>query len=148
MAGAALICVAGELRCALPLAQVIETMRPLPIEPLSSVPGFVRGVSVIRGAPVPVVDLGLLLGGVSHATRFITLSLSSDGRVVALAVEGILGVRDVPALAELPPLLRDADTAAVAAIGTLDAALLVLLKVARVLSEEVWSALSRQGRGY
>jgi chemotaxis signal transduction protein len=36
-------------------------MRPLRIEPVGGTPGFVRGVSMIRGAPTPVVDLKALL---------------------------------------------------------------------------------------
>src|SRR5205809_310773 len=48
--------------CALPLMHVIETMRPLPIEPMACALSFVRGISIIRGAPTPVVDLGALLG--------------------------------------------------------------------------------------
>ena len=52
-----LIVMAGARACAIPLDYVAETMRPLPIEPVAGTPGFVRGVSVIRGAPTPVVDL-------------------------------------------------------------------------------------------
>jgi purine-binding chemotaxis protein CheW len=36
-------------------------MRPLPIKPIAGTPGFVRGVSIIRGAPTPVIDLKALL---------------------------------------------------------------------------------------
>jgi purine-binding chemotaxis protein CheW len=53
--------VKGRL-CAVPLTHVIEIMRPLPVEPISDVPLFVQGVSIIRGIPTPVVDLGALLG--------------------------------------------------------------------------------------
>ena len=56
-----LVVMAGARACAIPLHHVGETMRPLRIEPVGRTPGFVRGVSMIRGAPTPVVDLKALL---------------------------------------------------------------------------------------
>jgi chemotaxis signal transduction protein len=38
-------------------------MRPLPIEPLSRMPCFVLGLSIIRRSPVPVIDARRLLNG-------------------------------------------------------------------------------------
>lgn len=132
--------VCGRL-CALPLEHVSETMRPLPVDPVAGVPPPVRGVAIIRGAPVPVVDLAwLLAGGESHATRFVTLDVGT--RRVALAVDAVLGVRPIPAdaLGELPPLLRDGDADAIAAIGALDSQLIVALRSARLLPEAVGNA--------
>ncbi len=56
---------------------------------------------------------------------------------MALAVDEVLGVRSVPAgtLTALPPLLRDAQTEHVAAIGILDAELLLVLNGARLATE-------------
>ena len=48
--------------CALSLGHVVETMRPLPIEPLAAAPHFVLGLATIRGSQVPVVDAGRLIG--------------------------------------------------------------------------------------
>ena len=45
--------------CALPLEHVSETMRPLPVEPIAGVISPVAGVAIIRGGPVPVVDVAL-----------------------------------------------------------------------------------------
>jgi purine-binding chemotaxis protein CheW len=124
---------------------VVETMRPQPLETLASAPSFVLGVAIIRGAPTPVVDVGALLGSADPplATRFITLSVAE--RVVAVAVEAIVGVRVLPgeALGDLPPLLRDANVDAIAAVGTLDSALLVVLRAARLLPEAAWDDLVR-----
>jgi purine-binding chemotaxis protein CheW len=141
---AALICVVGELRCALPLGQVVETMRPLPVESVASSSRFVMGLAIIRGAPVPVIDLGSLLGARTCTTRFVTVS--AEGRTLALSVDEILGVREIPAgvLKGLPPLLHDASTGAVAAIGASDGALLVVLRAARILSEDVWNEITRK----
>ena len=56
-----LVVLVGARACAFPLRHVAETLRPLPIKPVAGTPGFVRGVSVIRGTPTPVVDLKALL---------------------------------------------------------------------------------------
>ena len=127
---ASLICRARTRLCALPLEHVVETMRPLPIEKLAGMPSFVRGLSVIRGIPVPVVDAGALFGTDEGAgsTRFVTLRTGQ--RQVALSVEEVLGVRSFPAesVADLPPLLRDGGSELISALGLLDADLLFVLR--------------------
>ncbi|HTQ04823.1 MAG TPA: CheW domain-containing protein [Polyangiaceae bacterium] len=127
---------AGGCRAGIPLACVRETMRPLAITAVAGAPHFVLGLAVIRGASVPVVDLGALVGAPSDRPpfgRFVTLAV--DGRFVALAVERVIGVSelDVQALESMPPLLRGAAGDAVNALALLDAALLVLLEAGRLV---------------
>lgn len=135
--------------CAIPLAQVLETLRPLPLRPLQAAQELVCGLSVIRGAPVPVVDLAALIGKTraGSISRWVTLRLGS--RRLALAVEGVLGIRELKesTLQALPPLLRDANRGLVEAVGTLDSELLMLLEAGRLLPEEIWDALTREGAG-
>jgi chemotaxis signal transduction protein len=50
-----LVVMVGTRACAIPLHHVAETLRPLPIQSVAGMPNFVRGVSVIRGTPTPVV---------------------------------------------------------------------------------------------
>lgn len=133
---------AGAHLCALDLAHVLETMRPLPVEPVAGVPEFVTGVSVIRGEPVPVVDVAALIGGKRRVvTRFVT----ADGgrQSVALAVEAVLGVRPFPLELRrtLPPLLRGAGADVVAAVAMADAEPLLVLRSARIVPDEVWAAI-------
>lgn len=139
---------ARAVLCAVPLSCVEETMRPLPVEPLTGAPPCVRGLSVIRGQPVPVVDLGALLRGdaAAQTTRFVTLRAAE--RRVALAVEAVLGVREpAPGLqTEMPPLLSQANPDAVEAVAALDSRLIVILRAARLLPEEAWNRLAAAGR--
>lgn len=131
-----LLCRAGLHLCALPVEQIAEVMRPLPVEPLADAPPFVRGVAVIRGAPVPVIDLALLLGQPKAAiTRLITVR--AGGRVLALAVGEILGLkRDEEAGAKnMVPLMREAARESVSAIGALDSEALLFLNTLRLLPE-------------
>lgn len=143
--GSVLIVTAGARACALPLHHVAETMRPLPIEPIAGTPGFVRGVSVIRGAPTPVVDLTALLeGGQPSAAhgRFVTVKVGE--RRVALGVDGVVGLRILASaqLGELPPMLRDVAADLIEAVGARDAQLLVVLRAARLVPDEVWMTLA------
>jgi purine-binding chemotaxis protein CheW len=141
----ALIVTIGRRACAIGLQHVAETMRPLAIETMSGMPEFVRGVSVVRGTPMPVVDLQVLLETGEHSAacgRFVTVKVGE--RRVALAVDGVVGVRhlDSAQIGELPPLLRDIDADLVEAIGTCDAQLLLVLRAARIVPDDVWATLA------
>ena len=132
--------------CAVSVTHVQETMRPLPITPLAAMPIFILGLSLIRGATTPVMDVGAVLGAedAPKTTRFITLRMNE--RCVALAVESVLGVREISpdSLQRLPPLLRDASVEVVSSIGMLDAEFLLVLGAARLLTEAVENTLDLQ----
>jgi purine-binding chemotaxis protein CheW len=139
-----LICRVGARLCALPLEHVVETMRPLPAEPLPGVPGFIRGVSVIRGEATPVVDAAVLLGAENahpQPGRLVTVRIGD--RRVALAVDAVLGVQAIPdeSVHDLVPLLKQASTEVISAIGMLDADLLLVLQSAQLVPEPVWALL-------
>ena len=59
-----LLCRQAGCYVALPAAQVVETMRPLGTDSVPEMPPFVLGLAIVRGAAVPVVDVGTLLGKV------------------------------------------------------------------------------------
>jgi purine-binding chemotaxis protein CheW len=144
---ALLICRVGTRLCGIPLEHVVETMRPLPVEPLAHLPAFVAGVSLIRGLAIPVLDAQRLLGANVEAQsrqRYVTIRLGA--RSAALAVDAVVGVRHVDAsqLAELPPLLREPGNDLVLALGTLDRELLVVLERSRLLPESVWQTLDAE----
>ena len=146
-AGFFLICRVGAKLCALPLQNVLETMRPLASEPLAHVAEFVAGLALIRGRPTPVLDARKLLGSAANDApgRYITLDLGAHGtRVAALAVDAVVGVRSVldRELAELPALLRTQEQI-VGGVATLDAELLLVLEQSRIVSDELWERLQR-----
>jgi purine-binding chemotaxis protein CheW len=117
-------------------------MRPLDVERIAGVPPFLRGLAVIRGSAVPVIDAGVLLGDErSRPTRFVTVKAGQ--RRIALAVDAVIGVKTIPpgALDDLPLLFQRSDTDAVAAVGTLDSELLLVLRSARLIPEGTWAAI-------
>lgn len=136
---------AGGQLCALPLEHVDETMRPQPVHAIAGAPHFVRGIAVIRGVPVPVVDVASALGAEeSQPTRFVTLRTAD--RRVAFAVDDVVGVRaiDEKSVSDLPPLLARASVRVVSAIGTLDTDLLMVIQTVRLVPEAVWSVLEAE----
>jgi purine-binding chemotaxis protein CheW len=143
-----LLCRVRKRLCAVPLEHVVEIMRPLRVESFAGMPSFIKGVSLIRGAPVPVVDAGALLGTSDDAQPARFVSVRAGQRRVALAVEEVLGVRELPAAAlhGLPPLLHDASADVVSAVGTLDQEFLVVLQAARFVLESQWQILESGGR--
>jgi purine-binding chemotaxis protein CheW len=94
---------------------------------------FVRGVVNLRGAIVPIVDLGLMFGFPEPISlkKASAIVLNVDRRLVGLVVNS---VSDVLALADdeiLPPpeLGSRAVAAAISGIGTRDGASILLLDV-------------------
>lgn len=145
---ACLLARVGTRSCAIPLEVVAETMRPLRIEPLAGMPPFVLGLSVVRGTPIPVVDVARLLGAAESPpiTRFVSIRVGS--RQAVLAVEAVLGVQvfSQSSLDELPPLMGRESADLVETIGRLDSALLLVLKSGRLVPSSAWAAADAEAR--
>jgi len=129
---------AHSLSCAFPVETVSEITRVLPLRALAGGPAYLRGASLIRGRPTPIIDLALLLGGdaLSRPTRYVVLRGSSP---VALAVDAVTGVRVEPraALGALPRLLTFAGGEHVRSLLSLDGDLVPVIASAFVLPSEV-----------
>jgi purine-binding chemotaxis protein CheW len=160
----ALVFRAGTLLCALPLDEVIETMRPLETRPLAGTAAFVLGISVLRGVPAPVIDVARLLtgapgetdatretganratgangrlGGTGQIERYV--AVGTERGPVALATGAVLGIRDTEAgPAEAHPALLGGSHRLVAGVGTFGAEPLLLLQSMRAVPDEVWEA--------
>jgi len=135
-----LMCRIGDRLLAVPLDCVVETMRPLPRKAVSGLPEFILGVSLIRGAAVPVIDVAAVMGTPGGPVdRLVTIT--RDDRVLALAVGAVIGVRtlDEAILHDVPPLLGAVDREVLSAIGSLDSGLLLVLGHARLVPDQVWA---------
>ncbi|WP_229783259.1 chemotaxis protein CheW [Pilimelia anulata] len=144
----ALLFRAGPLLCGLPLEDVVETMRPLPVRPLADLPPYAAGITVVRGAPVPVLDAATLLGGAAGpVSRFI--AVRADPGPVVLATGEVLGVDEGGgeaadrAGADRAGMDRAAAGPGVGGIRTHDAEPLLLLRGATLVPDAVWDALDR-----
>jgi purine-binding chemotaxis protein CheW len=140
---------AGAHVVGVPAAQVRETMRPLPLEPLTGAPPYVLGLAVIRGKATPVIDVAALLSGEPaapplHAGRFVTLRVAV--RAIALSVDAIIALQAPgrAAFEALPPLWRGSRPPAVAELATVDRELLLVLETARLLPD-AWAGAHAGG---
>jgi purine-binding chemotaxis protein CheW len=131
----------GARLAAIPAGDVVEVMRPLSVQRAAGAPAFVAGMAVVRGTPVPVVDLRVLLGAPADAPPSRWVSARLEDRRVALSVDEVLGIRALPpdALGRLPPLLEGAGSA-VGSLGVLDRQLLFLLQASRGLLDALDAA--------
>jgi chemotaxis signal transduction protein len=137
---------AGYVLVGVRLNYVVEIMPTPPIEIVAGAPPYVRGLCIIRGTAVPVVDVGLLIGGqTTRPARLVTIR--TDSRAIALAADAVLGVRAIgeEACASLPPLLRDAVSDTIAAIGIRDRELLYFLRTARIVPDDLLERLAVNG---
>jgi purine-binding chemotaxis protein CheW len=141
---------AGTRLCGLPIDHVIETMRPLPVTHIPGTPRYVSGVAIVRGDPVPVIDLAALLGdgtaAVGAAARFVTLRAGE--RAAALAVSAVIGVSKPDATeARRMPLVAEACAGALDALRSRDDDLLLVLGAARLVPPEAHAAVARWEAG-
>lgn len=134
---------------ALPLTAVTEVTRPLPVEAVAGAPAFVRGLTIVRGTAMPVIDLAALLGleDAGKAERFVIVRV--DTRFVAVAVNAVVDVTDLErdSLQEAPPLLRDVHGDRLEALAALDRDLLLVLRMSRLLPSDFWPIIDTATTG-
>ena len=98
----------GGRTFALDVAQLREVVRWQPVTPLPNAPRLIEGVIDLRGAVVPVVDLGRALGGDpvgADADARIAIT-DVEGLVMGIVVEAAIEVRPVEvSTLEDPPAL-------------------------------------------
>ncbi len=132
-----LTCTLGDESYGIDILQVQEIRKVDHVTRIPHVAHFVRGVINLRGAIVPVVDLGIMFGfpqplALQDASAIV---LNVDGRLVGLVVSS---VSDVLALAEdeilpAPDLGERAVGAAISGIGVQEGASVLLLDVAHLM---------------
>jgi purine-binding chemotaxis protein CheW len=106
----------GAALYGLPVDEVQEVIGMRPLTRLFHAPEAMAGVTSLRGDVLPVLDLGLLLGGPARvegsAEARIVVVRERDGarRHAGLCVAGLRGLRDFPAtgLAAPPTTLAEA----------------------------------------
>jgi purine-binding chemotaxis protein CheW len=104
----------GEALYAMPIGGIEEILPMREVAPLPRSAPTVRGILFLRGHPVIVLDLGLLLGGgPARGTRIIVLLVDKEryGIVVdavlkVAAPTAFTDVAEPPAALELTPALR------------------------------------------
>jgi purine-binding chemotaxis protein CheW len=136
----------GEHRYAVAIDRVKEILKVSQLTTLPLMPPFVRGVMNLRGAVVPVIDLGARLGlceatlqrrscvvvveVIGHADR--------SSQTLGLLVDAVHEVADVPAsgLENVPPLGTEIRVDFLEGMARLRGEIVPVLALERVLDEE------------
>ena len=139
----------GGRTIAIDVSHVREVVRWQPVTPLPNSPRLIDGVIDLRGAVIPVVDLGRALGGspvvVTDQTRIAVTEI--DGLVVGLGVDAAVEVLQVDActMEDPPPLATHAGYDAVrAVVRRPDSEPIVVISLEHLLENIYRSALPEQ----
>lgn len=104
---------------------------------LPHAPDYVRGVINLRGAVLPVVDLGMRLGIQSGEPneRSVIIVVDLGGRTVGLRVDAVSDILSVPSsdLQAPPELLSDQSDAFIRALTIVEGRMIRVLDVVTVL---------------
>ena len=101
-------------------------------------PGFVEGVTNLRGTVLPVMDLrkrfGMEVQEASKETRIVVVNL--DGIKVGMVVDSVSEVLtiDDKIIEPTPPMVSTVDSAFIVGIAKLEEQLVILLELEKVLS--------------
>lgn len=106
--------------------------------PLPHAPDYVRGVINLRGVVLPVVDLKARLGlGLTEANaKHVIMVLETGRRTIGLLVDAVSDILTVTAEAiqPAPDLMGDGDTACVDGLAVLDARMVTILSMERLVA--------------
>ncbi|MBL8326521.1 MAG: purine-binding chemotaxis protein CheW [Rubrivivax sp.] len=141
----------GDTVCALPIDHVREILQVGRLTPLPRLPEVVRGVMNLRGAVVPVIDLGARLHGrptvVGRRSCIIVVELPATGGQPALVagvmVDAVFEVVDVagPEASAPPPLGTHIAPEHVQGIYQAQGRMVHLLDIERVLAQHALTEL-------
>jgi purine-binding chemotaxis protein CheW len=127
------------------IARVESIIKMQPITTMLHAPSFVEGVTNLRGKVLPVIDLRRrfrLPGNPARADARIVV-VSIDGNEVGMVVDAVSEVLTISDEAIEPPpaLVTTLESSFITGIAKLDNRLVILLDLARVLSEQEQSQL-------
>jgi purine-binding chemotaxis protein CheW len=123
-----------------PIEAVEGIIKLQKITSMPNLPGYIEGVTNLRGSIVPVLDLrkrfSLPTGAETNDTRIVIVRMDvvSIGMIVD-SVSEVLTIDDA-VIESIPPLLSTVDTAFITGIANLGDRLVILLSLEAVLSSD------------
>jgi purine-binding chemotaxis protein CheW len=128
----------GEENFGVDIAVVESIIKMQALTKVPHAPGFVEGVTNLRGTVLPVIDLrkrfGMETQAASKETRIVVINM--DGIKVGMVVDSVSEVLTIEekAVEPTPPMVSTVDSAFIVGIAKLEGRLVILLDLARVLS--------------
>ena len=131
-----LVCGVGSWRIAFLAGALDEVVPVARLDPIPDAPPWVRGLLNLRGARVPVVDLGVRLEGTSRPVHpdDAILVCSVGNRRVGFQVEHLLGIRRVSREAVEPAPVDSTFSAYVLGVVEIDATCVLVLSTEALLA--------------
>ncbi|NLC24428.1 chemotaxis protein CheW [Oxalobacter vibrioformis] len=128
----------GNEEYGIDILKVQEIREYEPTTKLANVPGFILGLSNLRGAIVPIIDMRIKfnLGEANYDHLTVTIILNIGERIVGMVVDS---VSDVIALTPeqirpAPPMGTLMDTDNLIGLGTLEDRMLILVDIEKLMS--------------
>ena len=107
---------------------------------IANVPGFIKGVTNLRGVIVPIVDLRMKfnLGRVEYNAQTVVIILNLQERVVGIVVDGVSDVLMLnrAQISQAPEFGAMLSAEYLTGLGTIDERMLILVDIERLMTSE------------
>ena len=127
----------GDQEFCVDIMQVREIRGWTPATPLPRTPGFMKGVINLRGAVLPIVDLGARLGlqTTEPTARHVIMVINQGARTMGLLVDAVSDIIDVTEdmVQPTPDIACDQVKAFVKGLFAIDGRMISLITLDRVL---------------
>jgi len=115
---------------------------------IPATPEFIKGVINLRGTIVPVIDMRLKfkLGEATYDTFTVMIILNVARRIVGMVVDGVSDVVGLTAeqIRPAPEFGRTLDTEFLTGIGALDARMLILVDIEKLIGSAEMALVSEK----
>jgi purine-binding chemotaxis protein CheW len=133
------------------IAQVQEINRMVTITPVPRAPQFMEGVINLRGQLIPIIDLrtrfGMERSERTKNTRIVVTEIGS--KRLGMVVDSVSEVLRIPIeqIEDAPDLVAGVDTEYIRGVAKLDARLIIMLNLDRVISSSDKAELEKLHAG-
>jgi len=126
-----------EQTFAVHVQQIVSIERALSLTEIPRTPGFMKGVTEMRGVMTPIIDLRerLNLGGVDITDQTRTLVVQVDEMQIGMVVDQATEVKDIPAsfIKSAPKLVGEIKDTFLLGVATIDDELILLLDLEQII---------------
>lgn len=117
--------------------QIVSIERGLTLTQVPRTPGFMKGVTEMRGIMTPIIDLRerLELGEVEITDQTRTLVVQVDDMQIGMLVDQATEVKDIPAslMKDAPKLVGEIKDTFLLGVATIDDELILLLDLEQII---------------
>ena len=128
----------GNEEYGIDILKVQEIREYEPATKLANVPSFILGLSNLRGAIVPIIDMRIKfgLGEANYDHLTVTIILNIHGRVVGIVVDSVSDVMALPPdqIRQAPAMGTIMNTEDLIGLGSLEDRMLILVDIEKLMA--------------